>query len=61
MVTGAADTLYFSPELSTDSIYASLKHLGDERRTLWVTKGVEQGGLQAKMGAMGIAHQRMFS
>jgi alpha-beta hydrolase superfamily lysophospholipase len=61
MVTCAADTLYFSPELSTDLIYENLKHLGDEKRKLWVAKGVGQGGLQAKIGAMGIAHQKMFA
>lgn len=61
LVTCAADTLYFSPELSTDLIYRHLEHLGDSRRTLWVAKGVGQGGLQAKIGAMGIAHQKMFA
>jgi hypothetical protein len=63
LVTCAADTLYFSPELSTDLIFAGLQHLGDEeqKRSLWVAKGVGQGGLQAKIGAMAIAHQKMFS
>ena len=60
MVTCAADTLYFTPELSTDLIWKGLEHLGD-KRTMWVAKGVGQGGLQAKIGAMGIAHQKMFS
>jgi hypothetical protein len=61
MITGAADTIYFQPEIRTDLIWEGLKHLGDEKRALWIAKGVGQGGLQAKIGAMGIAHQKMFS
>lgn len=61
MVTGAADTMYSSPELSTDLIFKNLEHLGDEDRHLWVAEDVGQGGLQAKVGSMSIAHQIMFA
>ncbi|EPE30947.1 alpha/beta-Hydrolase [Glarea lozoyensis ATCC 20868] len=61
MVTGAADTLYFKPEISTTLIWNALEHLDDGKRAIWIAKGVGQGGLQAKIGAMSVAHQKMFS
>ncbi len=61
LVTGAADTLYFSPELSTDLIYANLKHLDERDKSLWISRGLGQGGQQAKIGAMSVAHQKMFA
>jgi pimeloyl-ACP methyl ester carboxylesterase len=61
MITGAADTLYFKPEISTNLIWDALEHLNDGKRSMWIAKGIGQGGLQAKIGAMSMAHQKMFS
>lgn len=61
LITGAADTIYWEPELSTELIFADLNHIPDEQKKMWIAKGVGYGGQQAKIGAMSIAHQKMFA
>ncbi|GFF48354.1 2,6-dihydropseudooxynicotine hydrolase [Aspergillus udagawae] len=61
LVTGAKDTMYFAPEMNADRIFAKLQHLPESKKKLWVAEGVGQGGLQAKIGAIGIKQQRMFA
>ncbi|RYP52199.1 hypothetical protein DL768_002590 [Monosporascus sp. mg162] len=58
LVTGATDTLYFPPEVSTQYIYDALDHLPDDKREIWVPKGPGSGGLQAKVAALSVSHQR---
>ncbi|RAH42532.1 hydrolase psoB [Aspergillus brunneoviolaceus CBS 621.78] len=60
-VTGAADTFYFTPKQNTEPIFEALGHLPPQKRRLWVGKGVEGGGLQAKIGAWAVFHQKMFA
>ena len=61
-VTGAANTIYTSPEISTDRVYAALGHLGDNgERRRWVASEVGEGGLQAKVGAWRLVQQRSFA
>ncbi|BDD60846.1 hypothetical protein MPDQ_007219 [Monascus purpureus] len=61
LVTGAQDTMYFTPDLNARRIFARLDHLPEHRKDLWVPTGVDLGGLQAKIGAIGMKQQRMFA
>ncbi|KAJ6127789.1 hypothetical protein N7471_009006 [Penicillium samsonianum] len=61
MVTGAQDTMYFTPDLNARRIFTRLTHLPEDRKELWVPSGVEFGGQQAKIGAIGVKQQRMFA
>ncbi|KAF8846581.1 alpha/beta-hydrolase [Acephala macrosclerotiorum] len=60
-VTGAAASIYATPDPSATKIFGKLHHLPDERKRLWIGKDVSDGGLQAKVGAFGLAHQRNFT
>ncbi|KAL4965417.1 Alpha/Beta hydrolase protein [Aspergillus stella-maris] len=61
LVTGAKDTMYFTPELNAERIYAKLDHLPDDKKKLWIGEGVSGGGLQAKIGAIAVKQQKMFA
>lgn len=61
LVTGARDTMYFTPEMNAERIFGALGHLAQDRRTLWVAQGVGLGGLQAKIGGIAIKQQKMFA
>ncbi|RAH68495.1 uncharacterized protein BO66DRAFT_326781 [Aspergillus aculeatinus CBS 121060] len=58
-VTGAAHTFYFTPKQNTEPIFETLGHLPPQKKRLWIGKGVEGGGLQAKIGAWAVFHQKM--
>ncbi|KAI1172110.1 alpha/beta-hydrolase [Nemania sp. FL0916] len=58
LVTGAAYSDYFPPEVSTQYIYAALDHLPEGKREMWVAKEPGMGGLQAKVAALSVSHQR---
>jgi pimeloyl-ACP methyl ester carboxylesterase len=58
LVTGATDTMYFPPEVTTQLIYDGLSHLPDDKREMWLPKGPGSGGLQAKVAALSVSHQR---
>ncbi|TLS21199.1 uncharacterized protein PpBr36_10633 [Pyricularia pennisetigena] len=57
LVTGAAESLYLDV---TDHTAAVFEALGGEKE-LWVGTSPGAGGLQAKMGAIGLANQRVFA
>ncbi|KAL9130697.1 MAG: hypothetical protein Q9217_001176 [Psora testacea] len=59
-VSGAAHSIYFRPEISTTKIFDKLKHLRSRQKELWIPKAPEEGGLQAKCGAWGLATQKSF-
>ncbi|KAL4795776.1 Alpha/Beta hydrolase protein [Aspergillus venezuelensis] len=61
LVTGAKDTMYFTPELNAERIFAKLEHLPDDKKKLWIGEGVSGGGLQAKIGAIAVKQQKMFA
>ncbi|KAL6924122.1 hypothetical protein ACHAP8_011843 [Fusarium lateritium] len=61
LITGAADSFYFTPDLNSNPIFEELTSLGPNDKHLWIGKGVEGGGLQAKIGALAVVHQKMFS
>lgn len=60
-VTGAGDTMYFTPDINAERIFDKLQHLPTNRKKLWVARGVGQGGLQAKIGAIAINQQHVFA
>ncbi|EGR49694.1 uncharacterized protein TRIREDRAFT_36822, partial [Trichoderma reesei QM6a] len=61
MITGASDTFYFVPEINAERIFRKLDHIDNSKKELWIGKGVSEGGLQAKIGALALSHQRMFA
>jgi pimeloyl-ACP methyl ester carboxylesterase len=58
LVSGASASLYFNVEEHTGKVFAALQSPGKE---LWVAKIPSEGGLQAKMGAVGICNQYVFA
>lgn len=61
LVTGAADSFYFTPEQNANKVMEGLASLSADQKELWVCKGPEKGGLQAKIGSLAIFHQKTFS
>ncbi|KAH0565585.1 hypothetical protein GP486_001018 [Trichoglossum hirsutum] len=59
--TGAAASLYFTPEENTLKIFEQLTQLNDSQKETWIAKDIGEGGMQAKVGALSIAHQRTFA
>lgn len=60
LVTGAAETIYQRPEISTLRVFNALTHLPDDKKEVWIATEVGQGGLQAKVGAWRLVQQRTF-
>ncbi|WZH45858.1 fusarin C cluster-hydrolase [Fusarium acuminatum] len=61
LVTGAADSFYFTPDVNSYPIFEGLTGLGPSEKHLWIGKGVDGGGLQAKIGALAVVHHKMFT
>ena len=61
MVTGAAASIYAKPEISTTRIYDTLSHLPVNQKMQWIATNAAEGGLQSKIGALGILTQRIFA
>ncbi|KAM4057560.1 alpha/beta hydrolase family protein [Hirsutella rhossiliensis] len=61
LVTGPADSFYFTPAQNANRIFAGLTQLGPTEKRLWVGEGSANGGLQAKIGALSILHHKVFS
>ncbi|KAJ2905391.1 hypothetical protein MKZ38_005489 [Zalerion maritima] len=61
LVTGARDTFYFTPEVNTYRIFEGLTGVPEGKKTLWIGEGVSGGGLQAKIGALALSHQKTFA
>ncbi|KAJ6142467.1 hypothetical protein N7471_001920 [Penicillium samsonianum] len=53
-VSGATQSLYLEPE-ETLRVFNALEHLGDDRREMWIGRSPEEGGLLAKIGAIGLS------
>ncbi|KAH8590069.1 Alpha/Beta hydrolase protein [Bisporella sp. PMI_857] len=60
-VSGAGKSLYFDTEEHTMRVFDDLVHLGERKRRLWVPSRPEEGGLQAKVGAFGLANMKAYS
>ncbi|KAF2874835.1 alpha/beta hydrolase [Massariosphaeria phaeospora] len=60
LVSGAAHSLYFKPELAAGKIMQCLKNVDEGNKELWIAKEPADGGLQAKVGAWRVMQQRMF-
>ncbi|QGI99679.1 hypothetical protein CEK26_012748 [Fusarium fujikuroi] len=61
LITGAADSFYFTPDINANIIFEGLTALEPNDKHLWIGKGVEGGGLQAKIGALAVVHHKMFT
>jgi hypothetical protein len=60
MVSGAAHSLYFKPEVACGRILECLSHLSDDQKEVWVPEEPADGGLQAKVGAWALMQYRTF-
>lgn len=61
MVTGARQSLYSPPEISTHRIYEELVNVPEDRKLMWVAEDVGQGGLQSKVGAFNVLNTKAFA
>ncbi|KAA8645748.1 hypothetical protein EYZ11_001246 [Aspergillus tanneri] len=59
-VTGAADWAYFPANTNAMKIYEAMERLHPGQAKLWVAKGVGSGGLQAKVAAISVVHDKTF-
>lgn len=59
-VTGAADWAYFPAQGNATKIFEVFNQLHPEMAKLWVTKGVGSSGLQAKVAAISVVHDKTF-
>ena len=59
-VTGAADWAYFPAEQNAVKVYDVLERLHPGQGKLWVAKGIGSGGLQAKVAAISVVHDKTF-
>lgn len=59
-VSGATQSLYLEPETDTKRVYEALSHLEEGEKRIWIAKLPEDGGLQAKIGAIGLMAQKTF-
>jgi hypothetical protein len=57
LVTGAAESLYLDVTDHTAMVFNALAG----EKELWVGTSPGEGGLQAKMGAIGLVNQRVFA
>lgn len=60
LVTGAGKSLYFDTEEHTMKVFDDLSHLGERQRRVWMPNRPEEGGLQAKIGAFGLANIKVY-
>lgn len=59
-VSGAGKSLYFDTEEHTMKVFNDLAHLGEQERRLWMPSRPDEGGLQAKIGAFGLANMNAY-
>ncbi|EAT91808.1 hypothetical protein SNOG_00313 [Parastagonospora nodorum SN15] len=60
LVTGAGKSLYFDTEEHTMKVFDDLGHLEERWRRVWMPNRPEEGGLQAKIGAFGLANMKAY-
>ncbi|KAF2132470.1 alpha/beta hydrolase [Dothidotthia symphoricarpi CBS 119687] len=60
LVSGAAHSLYFKPELSCGKIVECLHNIEECKKEVWVPEEPADGGLQAKVGAWALMQYRTF-
>ena len=61
MVTGAAQTIYFEPEMHAEVVMKNLDHLPDEKKVLVIGDGTSNGGIQAKVATLDLMHRTHYS
>ncbi|KAF4595807.1 fusarin C cluster-hydrolase [Ophiocordyceps camponoti-floridani] len=61
LVTGPADSFYFTPAQNAERIFEGLSQLGPTEKELWIGKGKSCGGLQAKIGSLALLHHKVFT
>ncbi|PNY25479.1 Alpha/beta hydrolase [Tolypocladium capitatum] len=60
LVTGAADWAYFPAQGNATKIFDAMERLHPGKAKLWIAKGVGSGGLQAKVAAISVVHDKTF-
>ena len=61
LVTGAGQSLYFKVRNTTQRIYDRLVNVRPEDKEIWLPMEGGLGGLQAKIGAFGMAQMKTFA
>ncbi|PFH59667.1 hypothetical protein XA68_12045 [Ophiocordyceps unilateralis] len=61
LVTGPAESFYFTPAQNAEKIFDGLTQLGPAEKELWIGKGKSTGGLQAKIGSLALLHHKVFT
>ncbi|KAI9776751.1 MAG: hypothetical protein M1839_009395 [Geoglossum umbratile] len=60
LVSSAGQSLYLQPGTDAKLIYDALDQVPDENKSVWVATKPEEGGLQAKIGAISLSAQKTF-
>ena len=61
LVSGATHSLYLEPDTDTLRVYNALSQLDESQKIMWIARLPEEGGLQAKIGAIGLSAQKTFA
>lgn len=61
LVSSAGQSLYLEPGTDAQRVHDGLSQVSAENKSTWFASKPEEGGLQAKIGAIGLCAQRTFS
>jgi alpha-beta hydrolase superfamily lysophospholipase len=61
LVSSAGQSLYLKPGTDARRVYDGLSEIPARNKSVWSASKPEEGGLQAKIGAIGLCAQRTFS
>lgn len=61
LVSSAGQSLYLKPGTDARRVYDGLSQVSEENKSVWFATKPEEGGLQAKIGAISLCAQRTFS
>jgi len=60
LASGAGHSIYFDPKFSVGKIMLKLEHLEENKKEVWTPTLPGEGGLQAKVGAWPLVHEKTF-
>lgn len=60
LVSSAGQSLYLQPGTDAKLVYDALSQVSDENKGVWLATKPEEGGLQAKIGAISLSAQKTF-
>lgn len=60
LVSSAGQSLYLQPGTDAKLVYDALSQVSEENKCVWLATKPEEGGLQAKIGAINLSAQKTF-